>query len=123
MYLRVIAVSVLLGACALQVGAQSSQSNLYVFPLIVDGKLGATSFRSKLSVNSTDGQTPLACTVSQRNTSASFTGLDGFLYPTFVVDAGFSPLSQTLLYQHVNLSSEILTTSGQATLKSGYAEI
>ncbi|HLH30489.1 MAG TPA: hypothetical protein VKY31_04765 [Terriglobia bacterium] len=123
MYSRVIAVLLVLGACALQVGAQSSQPNIYVFPLIVDGNQGAASFRSKMSVNSTDGKTPLACTVSQRNTSASFTGLDGFLYPTFVVDAGFSPLSQTLLYQHVGLSLEILSTSGQANLKSGYAEL
>ena len=122
MYWRVFTVFLLLGTCALQAGAQSA-ANLYVFPLIVDGTSGGTSFRSTLKVNSTDGKTGLACTFSQRNTSASLTGLDGFLYPTFVVDAGFSPLSQALLYQHVNLSSEILRTSAAGPLKSGYAEL
>src|SRR3954453_8987549 len=122
MYWRLFTAFLLLGTCALQVGAQSA-ANLYVFPLIVDGTSGGTSFRSTLKVTSTDGKTGLACTFSQRNTSASLTGLDGFLFPTFVVDAGFSPLSQALLYQHVNLSSEILRTSATGPLKSGYAEL
>jgi hypothetical protein len=123
MFWRLCSVLLLLGICALQAGAQSSTANVYVFPLFVDGKSGASSFRSTLRVTSTNGTDPLTCTLSQRNTAASLTGLDGFLYPTFVVDAGFSPLAQTLLNQHLGLATEIFKTSAPLALKTGYAKV
>lgn len=124
MYRRLFLATVLIGICALQSGAQTTPaSNVYVFPLFVDGMSGGFSFRSTLRVNSTDNQTGLACTFSQRNTSASLTGLDGFLYPSQIFDAGFSPLSVALLYQHLNRPSEILKTGGQGPQKTGYAKL
>jgi hypothetical protein len=122
MYLRLLSALLLFGTCALQVSAQSP-ANLYVFPLIVDGTSGGFSFRSTLKVASTDGTTPLVCMFSERNVMASMTGLDGVLYPAFVVDAGFSPLSQIRLYQDLNLPADIWRTNGQAPLISGYAEL
>jgi hypothetical protein len=89
----------------------------------VDGTSGGFSFRSTLSVASTDGLTPLACIFSERNVMASLTGRDGVLYPAQVVDAGFSPLSQVRLYQDVNLTQDIWHTGAQAPLKSGYAQL
>jgi hypothetical protein len=121
MFWRLCTILLLLGICAPRAGAQTS--NLYVFPLFVDGKTGGFSFRSTLRVTSTNGTDPLTCTLSQRNTAASLTGLDGFLYPTFVVDAGFSPLAQALLNQHLALATEIFRTSGQTPQKTGYAEL
>lgn len=122
MYWRLFTAFLLLGTCALQVGAQAP-ANVYVFPLIVDGTSGATSFRSTLRVTSTDGKTPLTCIFSQRNTSVSLIGLDGYKYLASITGAGFSPPSETFLYQHVNLPTEILRTSGTDPLKSGYAEL
>ena len=126
MYHRLLSVLLVLGTCALQLSAQTNPpANLYVFPLMVDGTSGGFIFRSTLKVASTDAKTPLACVFSERNVSASMTGTDGVLnaYPAFVVDAGFSPLSQIRLFQELNLPSDIWHTSAQSPLKSGYAEL
>jgi hypothetical protein len=124
MYVRLLSVLLLFGICALQLSAQTTPPpSLYVFPLIVDGTSAGTSYRSTLKLNSTDGKTGLNCTLSQRNTKASLTGLDGYPYYSFVVSGGFSPLSETTINQHLDLSSEVLHTSAQFPLTSGYAEL
>jgi hypothetical protein len=124
MYHRLLSALLVLGTCALQLSAQAPPpANLYVFPLLVDGTSGGASFRSTLKVSSTDGKTGLACLLSERNVGVSWTGRDGVQYLAQVLDAGFSPLSQVRLYQTVNLPSDIWHTSGQAALKSGYAEL
>jgi hypothetical protein len=126
MYHRLLSVLLVLGTCAPQLSAQTTPpANLYVFPLMVDGTSGGFSFRSTLSVASTDGKTSLApCTFSERNVMASLNGRDGFHYLLEVFDAGFSPLSKIPLNQGLTvLAQNIWHTSAQAPLISGYAEL
>jgi hypothetical protein len=123
-YWRFCLVLLILGTCALQAGAQAPPSNLYVFPLFVDGVSGATSFKSTLRIESTTTANNLNCTLSQRNTGASLTGTGIYPYLTFLVSSGFSPLYQTTINdQTPPLSTEILRTSAQGPLKTGYAEL
>jgi hypothetical protein len=122
-YWRFCLVTLILGTCALQAGAQAPPSNLYVFPLFVDGVAGAQSFKSTLRIASTTNTNPVNCMLAQRNTSASLTGASGYLYYTFVVTGDYSPLSETTINQPLSLSSEILRTSAQGPLKTGYVEL
>src|SRR5215831_17912023 len=109
MFWRLGTISLLLGVCASQAGAQTS-TNPYVFPLIVHGgKIGnSASFRSTLRLTSTNGTDPLICTMLQRNTSPNFQGLDGYTYLTSLVTSDISPLSTTPLNQDLGRPSEIL---------------
>jgi len=95
--IRGFIILLLLTAGVLPAVAQSTASNVYVFPLFVDGTAGATSFRSTLKITNTSGSTPLQCSFVQRNTSATFTGVDGDFYTADVFDAGFSPPALTLI--------------------------
>src|SRR5215475_14227410 len=122
-YWRFRVVLLILGTCALQAGAQAPPSNLYVFPMFVNGGVpGAASFRSTLRIASTTTTNPVNCTLSQRNTNASLTGASGYMYITSVVTSDFSPLSVTPIQQPLGLSTEIVRSSGQPPLKNGYAE-
>jgi len=137
MYRRFLTVLVLVGAGALHAMAQSSApSNTYVFPMFVDGTTGsgttAVSYRSVLRINNIAGTasspsnpaSPIQCILNQINTSASMTGVEagGTSYPANVTQAGYSPVSTI----QINLTPspfEILRTSGQAPLKTGYAKL
>ena len=127
MYWRLFIVSLfLIGVGAPRAGAQSSTtSHVYIFPLMADGTAAGTSYRSTLKMTRVSGSTAMECTVTQRNTSASFTGATGYFYPAYVTDAGFSPASQSLviLDPHLGLPWEILRTSGQSPLQTGYAKL
>jgi hypothetical protein len=124
MYLRWFVVVLLILTCALPGSAQSPPpANVYVFPLMVDGITGGFAFKSIMKIASTDNTTGLNCTLQQRNTGAQVTGLDGFLYETDVLDAGFSPLTQSVIQQHLNRPTEILHTSGTQAQKTGYAKL
>ena len=123
-YWRFCVVLLILGTCALEAGAQAPSSNLYVFPLFVDGSVpGAALFRSVLRITSTTTTDAVNCTLSQRNTSASMAGASGYQYITSVVTGDFSPLSVTTIKQPIGLSTEIVRTSGLPPLKTGYAEL
>src|SRR5262249_24441824 len=78
-----------------------------------------------LRVTNTSGTIPLPCIVNQRNTSSSFIGVQGGanFYPANLVDAGFSPLSVTSVTLDQFFPFEILRTSGQTPLKSGYVKL
>ncbi len=102
---------------------QSVSSNVYVFPLFADGTSGGTSYRSILKVSKTSSTNPLQCTLTQRNTSASFIGVDGFVYSADVFDAGFSPPALTQITLDQFLPWEILRTNAQSPLKTGYAKL
>src|SRR5262249_20308574 len=55
---------------------------------------------------------------------ASFSGATGFFYPAYQTDAGFSPASESLITFDQNLPFlEILRTSGQLPLRTGYAKL
>jgi hypothetical protein len=104
--------------------AQSSgPANVYVFPLFADGTAHGTSYRAVLTVARTGATDTLQCTLTQRNTSASFTGVDGYTYSADVLDAGFSPPALTQLTLDRYLPWEILRTHGEAPLKAGYAKL
>ncbi len=129
MFWRLGTTLLLLGVCASQAGAQTS-ANPYVFPLIVHGgKIGSSAaFRSTLRLTSTNRTDPLICTMSQRNTSPNFKGLDGYIYITSVVTSDISPLSITPLNQDLSRPSEILVTETRDTSKpdpitTGYAKL
>lgn len=128
MYWRLGTILLLLGICAPRAGAQTS-ANPYVFPLLVHGgKTGEASFRSTLRLTSMNGTDPLICTMSQRNTSPNFKGLDGYLYITSVVTSDISPLSITPLSQDLSRPSEILVTTTRDPNKAdpittGYAKL
>src|SRR5437016_3144384 len=124
MYWRLLIFLCFIAAGASRLDAQSSTiSNVYVFPLFADGTAGGTSYRSTVKVTKTSAPNPLQCTLVQRNTSAPFTGIDGFFYSADVLDAGFSPPAQSLVILDQFLPFEILRTNAQAALKTGYAKL
>src|SRR5262245_7593257 len=91
-----------LAACALVLFAspamgQTQASNIYVFPLFVDGASGGISYQSVVRITKTAAANPLQCQLLQRNTSAGFTGVDGSTYTADVLDSGFSPPASTQL--------------------------
>src|SRR5215471_9103490 len=108
---------------ALSAAAQTPASNVYVFPLFVDGTSGGISYQSVFRITKTSTANPLQCQLVQRNTSAGFTGVDGDTYTADVMDAGFSPPALTQLTLDQFLPFEILRTSGQSPLKVGYAKL
>jgi hypothetical protein len=126
MYLRFFTVLVLLGAGVLQVGAQTpAPSNDYVFPLFVDGTANGSTYRSVVRVSNTGSTSPNACVLNQRNTNASFTGIQGGpnYYVANLIDAGFSPLSVTQVRLDPFVPFEVLRTSGQSALTTGYVKL
>jgi len=117
-----------LTACALvlfasQALAQTQASNTYIFPLFVDGTSGGISYQSVVRITKTSTANPLQCQFTQRNTSAGFTGVGGSTYTADVLDSGFSPPALTQLTLDQFLPFEILRTSGQSPLKTGYARL
>jgi len=123
-YWRLLIFLFLIAGGVSRFNAQSSPtSNVYVFPLFADGTAGGTSYRSTVKITKTSAPNPLQCTLVQRNTSAPFTGIDGFFYSADVLDAGFSPPAQSLVVLDQFLPFEILRTNAQAALKTGYAKL
>jgi hypothetical protein len=117
-------VLLLLATGALPAIAQSSATpNVYVFPLFADGTAGGTSYRSTVRITNTSSTSPLRCTLTQRNTSAPFVGVDGTIYSADVLDAGFSPPAVTPITFDQFLPWEILRTGAQTPLKTGYAKL
>jgi hypothetical protein len=114
---------ILMSMGALSAHGQTTSSNVYVFPLFVDGTQGATSFRSTLKITNTSSVNPMQCSFVQRNTSASFTGVDGDFYTADIFDGGFSPPALTIVTLSNFLPFEILRTSAATRLKSGYAKL
>jgi len=117
-----------IAACALVLFAspamaQTQASNVYVFPLFVDGASGGISYQSVVRITKTTTANPLQCQLIQRNTSAAFTGVDGSTYTADVLDSGFSPPALTQLTLDQFLPFEILRTNGQSALKTGYAKL
>src|SRR5262249_30591743 len=119
---RLFIVLLFLVGGAPRAGAQSS-TNVYVFPLIADGTAGGSSYRSTLKMTRVSGSTTVQCTLTQRNTSASFTGATGYFYPAYTVDAGFSPAAQSLIVLDPYLPWEIPRTTAQTALQTGYAKL
>ena len=114
----------LIAVGALSAYGQTTSSNVYTFPLFIDGTLGTTSFRSTLKITNTSNLNPMQCSLVQRNTSAPFTGIDGDFYTADVTDGGFSPPALTAPITLSNfLPFEILRTSAATPLKSGYAKL
>src|SRR5262252_6607902 len=114
----------ILAAGVLPVSAQpSSSSNTYVFPLFADGTGSGISYRSVLRITKTSTTNPLQCTLTQRNTSAPFIGVDGNFYSADIFDAGFSPPAITQITLDQFLPWEILRTNAQSPLKTGYASL
>jgi len=98
-------------------------SNVYVFPLFVDGTANAVRYRSTLKITKTDTAVSVQCTLTQRNTSAPFTGVDGTQYFADVFDSGSSPAALTSITLDQFLPWEILRTNAQVPLKTGYAKL
>jgi hypothetical protein len=114
----------LLTTGALPASAQSvASSNVYVFPLFADGTTAGASYRSILKITKTSSANPLQCTLTQRNTSAPFIGVDGNFYSADVFDAGFSAPALTQITLDQFLPWEILRTNAQSALKTGYARL
>jgi hypothetical protein len=108
---------------ALSAHGQTTSSNVYIFPLFIDGTLGTTSFQSTLKITNTSSTNPMQCNFVQRNTSAPFTGVDGDFYTADVFDGGFSPPALTIIQLSNFLPFEILRTSAATSLKSGYGKL
>ena len=102
---------------------EGAAANDYVFPLFVDGATTGMSYRSTLKITNTSTTNPLQCTLTQRNTSATFTGVDGTFYSADIFDGGFSPPALTQITLDRFLPFEILRTNSQAPLKTGYAKL
>jgi len=103
--------------------ASAAAANDYVFPLFVDGATNGLSYRSALKIIKTSATSPLQCTLTQRNTSAPFTGIDGTSYSADVFDGGFSPPALTQITLDQFLPFEILRTNAQSSLNTGYAKL
>jgi len=123
MFLRSLMIAVFAAAGVLPAAAQTTGSNVYVFPLFVDGTSGATSFKSTLRITNTGTLTSMQCQLVQRNTAAPFTGINGDFYTADVIDAGFSPSAITVLILNQFLPFEILRTAAVTPLASGYAKL
>jgi hypothetical protein len=123
MYWRLFLVVLFLTGGALRIDAQTSSSNVYVFPLFVDGGAVGTSYRTTLKITKTSGPSSMQCTLVQRNTSAPLTGFDGMFYPADVFDGGFSPPARTEVFLDPTRPFEIMRTNAQAALKTGYATL
>jgi len=113
----------ILAAGVAPAGAQSPSLNTYVFPLFADGTGDGTSYRSVLKITKTSTTNPLQCTLTQRNTSAPFIGVDGTFYYADVFDGGFSPPALTQITLDQFLPFEILRTNAQSPLNTGYAKL
>src|SRR5215813_12390277 len=113
----------LIAVGALSAYGQTASSNVYTFPLFVDGTLGTTSFRSTLKITNTSSTDTMQCNFVQRNTSAPFTGVIGYFYTADVFDGGFSPPALTVVNLFPYLPFEILRTSAATPLKSGYGKL
>src|SRR5437870_715984 len=103
MFWRLSILLMLLAGSASRAAAQSpAASNLYVFPVFADGAARGLSYRSTIKITQTNAPVSMECRLTQRNTSAPFTGIVGYFYSANVVDAGFSPasLSQVFLYPY-----------------------
>jgi hypothetical protein len=103
--------------------AAAQSSNTYIFPFFVDGTASGISYRSTLKLNKTSTTNVLQCTLTQRNTSAPFVGVDGYVYSADVFDGGFSPPAQTQITLDPFLPWEILRTNAQSPLRTGYAKL
>jgi hypothetical protein len=123
MYWRLFIVLLFLIGWALAGSAQSTTSNVYIFPLFADGAAAGTSYRSTVKMTRVSGSTSMDCTLTQRNTNASFNGATGYFYPAYQTDAGFSPASQSVVTLYPYLPWEILRTSGQTPLRTGYVKL
>jgi hypothetical protein len=123
MFCRVVIVLALLTTGLLPARAQSPPSNVYVFPLFADGTAGRTRYLSVLRISKTSATSSLQCTLTQRNSSAPFVGVNGNFYSADVLDAGFSPPAVTQITLNQFLPWEILRTSAQSALKTGYAKL
>jgi hypothetical protein len=124
MFFRSLIVLFFAAAGVLPAAAQTPPpSNVYVFPLFVDGASGATNFRSTLRVTNTSSLKSMQCQLVQRNTSAPFTGINGDFYTADVFDGGFSPPALTVLTLDQFLPFEILRTGAVSPLASGYAKL
>src|SRR5262245_28456992 len=114
----------ILAAGVLPVSAQpSSSSNTYVFPLFADGTGSGTSYRSVLKITKTSTANPLQCTLTQRNTSAPFIGVDGTFYYADVFDGGFSPPALTQITLDQFLPFDILRKNPEWPLNTGYVKL
>jgi hypothetical protein len=118
-----VLILLMLTAGVVPAGAQSSSLNTYVFPLFTDGTDSGMSYRSVLRITKNSTTNPLQCTLTQRNTSAPFMGIDGTLYYADVFDGGFSPPALTQITLDQFLPFEILRTNAQSPLKTGYAKL
>jgi hypothetical protein len=67
----------------------------------------------------------MQCTLIQRNTAATFVGVNGDVYSPSTIDAGFSPASLTPIILNQFLPFEILRTNDPSPppLKSGYVKL
>src|SRR5262249_10358274 len=88
-----------------------------------DGTAGDSVYRSILKITKETAASALPCALTQRNTSASFTGVDGTFYSADVFDGGFSPPALTQITLDQFLPWEILRSNAQSSLKSGYARL
>jgi hypothetical protein len=124
MFWRLVIVLVLLAGSTSRAAAQSSAApNLYVFPVFADGTAAGVSYRSTVQIIETGAPAAMHCMMTQRNTSAPFTGVVGYFYSADVIDAGFSPAAQSQVFLDPTLPFEILRTNAQSPLKTGYAEL
>jgi hypothetical protein len=103
-------------------GAQMPTAGSYAFPLFVDGALNGVTYHSALRIVNTDTSNPaLQCSLTQRQLSAAFVGVNGDRYYADVFDAGDSPPAITAISLDRYLPWEILRTNSQARLQTGYA--
>src|SRR5262245_22546805 len=118
-----VLILLMLTAGVVPAGAQSSSLNTYIFPLFADGTGSGMSYRSVLKMTKTSTTNPLQCTLTQRNTSAPFIGVDGTFYYADIFDGGFSPPALTQITLDQFLPFEILRTNAQSPLNTGYAKL
>jgi hypothetical protein len=95
-----------------------------VFPLFADGSSGGITYVSQIKLFNTDATNPsVQCNVTQRNTAASFVGIHGDKYFADIFDAGDSPPALTTVFLNSFLPWEVLRSSAQGALKTGYATV
>ena len=127
MWRSVFITLLLLTTCVLPAGGQApAPANVYVFPLFTDGTANGTTYQSVLKITETAAGKPFQCTLTQWNTAATFTGVNGDVYSPNIIGSNFSggPVAVTPVPNNP-YPLEILRTSDPSPvpLKTGYVKL
>jgi len=116
-----LTVVLLLAVSVLAIAQAPPAAFTYVFPIFIDGAANGMVYKSTVSLLPiSTAPASMQCTVTQRQTSTAFLGLQGDDYFPITQYGGNALQTQAPVLLSGRLQWEILSSSGQAPQKSGY---